>query len=212
MRPQPAQEITLGVTGASGAIYTLHLLRALVAHYQKIHLLFSSAARVVWASEIDIQLPSSPSKIAAELMPLVEAKEGQLAVYAENNWYAPVASGSAAPRQMVICPASMGCVSAIACGASNNLLERAADVVLKERGQLILVPRETPFSTIHLRNLLTLSEAGATVMPAAPGFYHQPNGLDDIARFMVFRLLDHLGIQQDNAPRWGYQSVSDKGD
>ena len=107
---------------------------------------------------------------------------------------------------MVICPASMGCVSAIAVGASNTLMERAADVVLKERGQLIVLPREMPFSTIHLRNLLSLSEAGVTIMPAAPGFYGNPERIEDLADFVTARILNHLGIENDLGESWGYKS------
>jgi len=107
---------------------------------------------------------------------------------------------------MVVCPASMGCISAIATGASNNLMERAADVVLKEKGQLILLPREMPFSTIHLRNLLSLSEAGATIMPASPGYYTNPQEIEDLANFVSSRILNHLGIKNEIIQGWGYKS------
>ncbi len=105
---------------------------------------------------------------------------------------------------MVVCPCSTGTLSAIAVGASDNLLERAADVVIKEKGQLILVPRETPFSAIHLENMLKLAQLGVTIMPAAPGFYHNPKSVEDLVDFMVARILDHLGVPQALAPRWGY--------
>lgn len=117
-----------------------------------------------------------------------------------------MASGSAAPSKMVVCPCSTGTLSSIAIGASDNLIERAADVVLKERGQLILVPREMPLSSIHLENMLKLSQMGATIMPAAPGFYHNPKTIDDLVDFVVARILDHLGIEQSLVARWGYQS------
>jgi 4-hydroxy-3-polyprenylbenzoate decarboxylase len=106
---------------------------------------------------------------------------------------------------MIVCPCSTGTLAAISQGMSDNLIERAADVVIKERGQLILVPRETPYSTIHLQNMLTLSQMGVTIMPASPGFYHNPKSINDLIDFMVGRMLDHLGIDQTIMPRWGYQ-------
>ena len=122
----------------------------------------------------------------------------------KEEWFSPVASGAAAPKQMGVCPCSMGTVSAIANGASDNLLERAADVVIKERGQLILVPRESPFSAIHLENMLKLARLGVTIMPAAPGFYHEPKSIEDLVDFMVARILDHLGVEHELTRRWGY--------
>lgn len=133
-----------------------------------------------------------------------KAKPGQLRVYGKEDWFSPVASGSAAPKTMVVCPCSTGTLSAIAQGASDNLLERAADVVIKERGQLILVARETPLSAIHLENMLKLARLGVTIMPAAPGFYHEPQSIDDLVDFMVARVLDHIGLEQGLVPRWGY--------
>ncbi len=197
--------ITFAITGASGSIYALNLLKQLVKHYQQIHLLISDAARIVLATEMGLKLPESPSKIQLAMTDYCGCDTEKIKVYAKENWYSPVASGSAAPKQMVICPASMGCISAIAVGASNNLLERAADVVLKEKGQLILLPREMPFSTIHLRNLLTLSEAGATIMPACPGFYTEPKTIDDLADFVSARILNHLGVDNELIHAWGYK-------
>lgn len=196
--------ITLAITGASGAIYGLNLLKHLVNYYQQVHLLISDAGRIVLATEMDLKLPESPAKIQPVMTEYCKCEPDIIKVYAKENWYSPVASGSAAPKQMVICPASMGCVSAIATGASNNLLERAADVVLKERGQLIVLPREMPFSTIHLRNLLTLSEAGATIMPTCPGFYTKPKGIEDLADFVTSRILNHLGVENNLIEQWGY--------
>jgi len=197
--------ITFAMTGASGAIYGLNLLKHLVKHYQQVHLLISDAARIVLATETGLKLPESPSKIQLAMTEYCGCDTSRIEVYAKENWYSPVASGSAAPKQMVICPASMGCISAIAVGASNNLLERAADVVLKEKGQLLLLPREMPFSTIHLRNLLSLSEAGATVMPACPGFYTEPETIEDLADFVSARILNHLGIENEVVKAWGYK-------
>jgi len=198
------KRITLGITGASGSIYALNLLKNLAKHYAEIHLMISDAGRIVMATEASIKLPESPSKIQAALTQYCDCDDDIIRVYAKENWYSPVASGSAAPKQMVICPASMGCVSAIATGASNTLMERAADVVIKEKGQLIILPREMPFSTIHLRNLLSLSEAEVTIMPAAPGLYSQPKTIDDLADFVSARILNHLGIENDLGEAWGY--------
>lgn len=200
------KRITLGITGASGAPYALNLLKHLTLHFDEVHLMITDAARVVLATESQFNIPENPSKIVKALTEYCQCDETIIRVYAKENWYAPVASGSAAPKQMIICPASMGCVSAIATGASNTLLERAADVVIKEKGQLILLPREMPFSTIHLRNLLTLSEAGVTIMPAAPGFYHNPENISDLVHFVTGRILNHLGIENDLNKAWGYKN------
>ena len=199
------KSITFAMTGASGAIYGLNLLKHLVKFYSQVHVLISDAARIVLATEMDLKVPEAPSKIKAILVEYCDCEPGTIEVYAKENWYSPVASGSAAPKQMVICPASMGSVSAIATGASNNLLERAADVVLKEKGTLVIVPREMPFSSIHLRNLLSLSEDGATVMPACPGFYTGPKTLDDLANFVSSRVLNHLGVENRLIEKWGYK-------
>jgi len=200
------KRITLGITGASGAIYALNLLKNLSKYFDEIHLMISDAGRIVLATEMSLKLPESPSKIKATLTEYCQCSDDVIRVYAKENWYSPVASGSAAPKQMVICPASMGCVSAIAIGASNTLMERAADVVLKEKGQLIILAREMPFSTIHLRNLLTLSESGATIMPAAPGFYGNPEKIADLADFVTARILNHLGVENELGENWGYKS------
>jgi 4-hydroxy-3-polyprenylbenzoate decarboxylase len=196
----------MAITGASGAIYSLNLLKQLSIHYEQVHLMVSDAARIVLATEAEVKLPESPSKIQAVLADYCDCEPELIQVYAKENWYSPVASGSSAPKQMVICPASMGCISAIATGASNCLIERAADVVIKERGQLILLPREMPFSSIHLKNLLSLSEAGVTIMPAAPGYYKNPKSIDDLADFVSARILNHLGIENNLIKPWGYIS------
>jgi 4-hydroxy-3-polyprenylbenzoate decarboxylase len=199
------KRITLALTGASGAPYGLRLLEVLLAADYQVYLLISSAGRVVLATESNLQIPANPQSATDFFSEKYLAKEGQLIVCGKEEWFSPVASGSAAPKQMVICPCSAGSVSAIATGASNNLIERAADVVIKERGQLILVPREMPLSSIHLQNMLTLSQAGATIMPAAPGFYHNPESINDLVNFVVARILDHLGIEQSLMARWGYK-------
>lgn len=208
------QRITLAITGASGTPYALRLLQNLLAQGQQVLLMISSAAKVVLATEENLQLSGGPEAMAAQLRErFAVANEEQLQVYGKAEWFSPVASGSAAPKRMVICPCSTGTLAAVAHGASDSLIERAADVVLKERGQLIVVPREMPLSTIHLQNMLTLSQAGATIMPASPGFYHQPQSIDDLVDFVVARILDHLALEQQLVPRWGYApSAQQQGD
>ena len=196
--------ITLAMTGASGTPYGLRLIECLLAADYHVYFLISSAARVVMATEHDLKLPSGPDAMKAALIEHLGCNADNLTVCGKEDWFSPVASGSAAPKQMVVCPCSAGSVASIAHGISDNLIERAADVVLKERGQLILVVRETPFSTLHLENMLKLSQMGATIMPAAPGFYHQPKSIEDLIDFMVARILDHLGVEQGLVPRWGY--------
>jgi 4-hydroxy-3-polyprenylbenzoate decarboxylase len=160
------QKITLAITGASGSAYALRLLECLVAANYQVYLLCSSAARVVFDTEVGLKLPSSPDAASQFFTERFNAKPEQIIVFGKEQWFSPVASGSAAPKTMVVCPCSTGTLAAISQGMSDNLIERAADVVIKERGQLILVPRETPFSTIHLQNMLSLSQMGVTIMPA----------------------------------------------
>ncbi|WBA08389.1 flavin prenyltransferase UbiX [Salinivibrio kushneri] len=198
------KRITLAWTGASGAPYGLRLLECLLAQEYQVFLLISSAARVVLATEHGLKLPAGPDAAKKVLVEHLQCHTDKLVVCGKEDWFSPVASGSAAPKQMVVCPCSAGSLSSIAHGLSDNLIERAADVVLKERGQLLLVVRETPFSTLHLENMHKLSQMGVTIMPAAPGFYHQPQSIDDLVDFMVARILDHLGAEQTLVPRWGY--------
>ena len=195
--------ITLAMTGASGAQYGLRLLQCLLAADYKVYLLLSNAAEVVIRTETDLDLPETLDEQQAMLSELFGADEDQLQIFTKDDWFSPVASGSSSPTSMVICPASGGCLSAIAHGASNNLIERAADVALKERRQLILVPRETPYSAIHLENMLKLTQLGAVILPASPGFYMQPQSITELIDFIVARVLDQLGIEQDLMPRWG---------
>jgi len=194
--------ISLAITGASGAPYGLRLLQCLIEAGQPVYLMVSSPAQVVLATETDLKVPGRPEEMQAFFTALYRAAPGQLQVFGKEQWMAPVASGSSAPRAMVVCPCSTGTLSAIATGASNNLIERAADVMLKERRQLIIVPREMPLSAIHLEHMLTLARLGVTMMPASPGFYHQPQQVSDLVDFVVARILDHLGLEQKLAPRW----------
>jgi polyprenyl P-hydroxybenzoate and phenylacrylic acid decarboxylases len=194
--------ISLAMTGASGAPYGLRLLQCLIEAGQPVYLMVSAPAQVVLATETALKVPGRPEEMQAFFTELYRAAPGQLQVFGREQWMAPVASGSSAPRAMVVCPCSTGTLSAIATGASNNLIERAADVMLKERRQLIIVPREMPLSAIHLEHMLTLARLGVTMMPASPGFYHQPQQVSDLVDFVVARILDHLGLEQKLAPRW----------
>lgn len=195
--------VTVAITGASGAQYGLRLLQALVAANCRVYVLLSSAALIVIKTETELQLGESEGEQLKALQELTQAKQGQLLLMSKMDWFSPVASGSSSPSQMVICPASGGTLSAVACGASNNLIERAADVALKERRKLILVPRETPYSDIHLENMLKLSRMGAVVLPASPGFYHEPKSIGDLVDFIVARILDQLDVPQTLLAPWG---------
>jgi len=197
------QTVTLAMTGASGAQYGLRLLECLLAADCQVYLMISRAAATVIATETTIDLPDTLIEQQRLLAHSYNAAEGQLLLLDKEDWFSPVASGSSSPSSMVICPASGGTLSAIACGASNNLIERAADVALKERRQLIIVPREMPYSEIHLENMLKLTRMGAVIMPASPGFYHEPASINDLVDFVVGRILDHLEIEQTIMPRWG---------
>ena len=204
MRSRDSSPLCLAMTGASGALYGLRLLKYLLQGHHRVYLLISTAARVVIATETRLELPRTPAETAAWFSRHFATDPELLQVFGTEQWSAPVASGSSPPSAMIVCPCSMGMASAIACGASNNLMERAADVMLKEQRRLILVPRESPFSAIHLENLLKLARLGATILPASPGFYHQPQSISDLVDQVVGRILDHLQIDHDLVPRWGY--------
>jgi flavin prenyltransferase len=195
--------VAVALTGASGMQYALRLLECLVGADVDVYVMVSKAARAVLAWELDLVLPSQTHAAGRFLAERYDARDGQLTVFGAEEWTAPIASGSGAPQAMVVCPCSMGTLSAIALGSSDNLIARSADVMIKERRQLILVPRETPLSVIHLRNMTTLAEIGAVVLAANPGFYHRPRSVDDIVDFIVARILDHLRVPHDLALRWG---------
>ncbi len=194
--------VTLAVTGASGSGYFLRLLQHLVDADIKVYLLLSDAAKIVLKTEVNEDWPEENSELNSFLVKRFNSQEAQIESLTAKDWFSPVASGSSSPSKMVICPCSCGTLASIAAGLSNNLIERAADVIFKERGQLIIMPRETPFSTIHLKNMLTLSELGATVMPLAPGFYHQPSTIEELQDFMVARVFDHFKIAHKIGKRW----------
>ena len=195
--------VALAITGASGAVYGLRLLETLLAQNIQVHLVISNPGRMVIAEETDLRLPSKPQEICTIFNSRFNARLGDLQVYGREDWFAPMASGSNPPDAMVICPCTTGTLAEIAAGTSRGLIERAADVALKEKRRLILVVRETPFSTIHLQNMLRLAEAGAVIMPANPGFYHRPESIEEIVDYMVARILDHLHVEHDLIARWG---------
>jgi 4-hydroxy-3-polyprenylbenzoate decarboxylase len=195
--------ITLAMTGGSGAAYGFRLLECLLSASCQVDFLISDAARQVVQMELGVDLPVESASLQDFLQKRFPSPAGQLRVYDKMDWLSPTASGTSRNRQMVICPASGGTISAIAHGASKNLIERAADVAIKERYPLIIVPREMPLSAIHLENLLKLARLGVTVMPASPGFYYQPQQISDLVDFVVGRILSHLGIEQSLVPAWG---------
>jgi 4-hydroxy-3-polyprenylbenzoate decarboxylase len=200
---KPAKPIALAMTGASGVQYGLRLLQCLLADNQIVYLMLSKAAQVVIGLETDLQLPGRPAELRRFLLAHYGAHPEQLQVYGKEEWMAPVASGSALLEAMVVCPCTTGTLAAIACGTSDNLIERAADVTLKEGRKLILVVRETPFSVIHLENMLKLARSGAVILPANPGFYTRPAHVAELVDFIVARILDQLGIAHSLIPRWG---------
>jgi 4-hydroxy-3-polyprenylbenzoate decarboxylase len=195
--------VTLALSGASGMAYGLRLLECLLAADIDVNLLVSQAAHLVAKQELGVALPARAGDLENQLADSLNTRDGQLRVYGREDWNAPVASGSNPADAMVVCPCSMGTLAAIANGTSDNLIERAADVMLKEQKKLVLVPREAPFSTLHLENMLKLSRMGAVILPANPGFYHRPQSVEDIIDFIVARILDQLGIEHALMARWG---------
>lgn len=191
--------IFLGITGASGAPYAARLLEELVAAGCEVGLCISGAGYEILATELygDPELPRE--EVLSRFLLGVDG----VAVYADQDWRAPYASGSAKVDAYVICPCSMGTAGTIASGTMSNLIHRAASVAIKEGRRLVLVPRETPLSSIHLETLLKLRQAGAVILFAAPGFYHAPESINDLVNFVVARCLDQLGIENKFAKRWG---------
>ena len=208
---QKTESISLAITGASGAQYGLRLLEQLLGQGIKVDLMFSQAAKVVISMETTLKLPARPAESEKYLKKRYGAQSDQLRVYGERQWTAPMASGSGVNSAMLVCPCTTGTLAAAATGQSRSLIERAIDVTLKERKKLILMVRETPFSEIHLENMLRLTRMGAVMMPANPGFYHHPESVDDIVDFMVARVLEHLDISHNLTRPWGETVVRDAG-
>lgn len=201
------ETVIVGITGASGTAYGFRLVESLLQASRDVHMLITAPGRLVASMEMDINLPARPQETRKRLLERFSSAPGALTVFGENDWRAPMASGSSGLRTMVVCPCTMATLSAVATGAGRNLLERAADVILKERGRLLLVPRETPLSAIHLEHMLGLTRIGAIILPACPGFYHRPGSTADLVDFIVARILDHLGVEHDLARRWPQQPV-----
>jgi flavin prenyltransferase len=201
--------ITLALTGASGMPYAMRLLELLLGSGHKVYLVYSQAAQFVAAQEMGLNLPAKASEAQRLLSERFACTDGQLQVFAREDWNAPIASGSGTADAMVVCPCTMGCLAAIANGLSDNLIERAADVMLKEGRKLILMPRETPFSAIHLENMLKLARLGAVMLAPNPGFYHQPQSINDLVDFVVAKILDQLGMAHKLVVPWGSESPRD---
>lgn len=195
--------IAVGLTGASGIHYGLKVLRGIVEADMRVYLLVSQAAQVVLKMEADLDAPSRPADAEQYFTELFDAAPGQIRVFGRQQWTAPVASGTNPPDAMAICPCTTGTLASIAAGLSQDLMDRAADVALKEGRKLILVVREMPFTTVHLENMLRLARAGAVIMPANPGFYFKPERVEEVYDFVAARVLDHLGVPHRLGARWG---------
>ncbi len=201
MQDNKSLPIVLAITGASGFVYGLTLLKFFVEHEYPVELVISSNAIIVAKQELGLDLQGKD--ILLQIKDFLQINHNlRVKIWDQNNIAASISSGSYRTQGMIIAPCSMGTMANIAAGTSNNLISRAADVILKERRRLVLVARETPLSTIHLRNMLTLSEMGAIILPAAPGFYHAPITLIDQINFVVGKTLDVFGIDNESFKRW----------
>jgi len=200
MKPQV---VTLAMTGASGAEYTLRLFEILLRQNIRVQFITSQPGQIVMGMETSLKLSGPPQKMRQTLADHFAAEPDLIEVYSRDQWTAPPASGSSVADAMVVCPCTMGSLASIAVGSSDNLIHRAADVVIKERRNLILVPRETPFSAIHLENMLKLARLGVVILPPNPGFYHGVSEVSELIDFIVARILDQLGVDNDLSPRWG---------
>jgi len=197
------ETVIIAMTGASGAAYTLRLLECCLQAKIQIQFITSQPGQVVLGMETDLKLTGAPQKMRQQLADYFNSDPSLISVFAKDQWTAPVASGSSVADAMVVCPCTMGSLASIAAGTGENLIHRAADVVIKEQKKLILVPRETPFSSIHLENMLKLSNLGVIILPPNPGFYHGVTRVSDLVDFIVSRILDHLGVDNNISPRWG---------
>ena len=202
------EAIAVAMTGASGACYGLRLVQCLLEAGRTVQLMISRPGQVVINMETDLELPADSEGIREALLRHFGLDDGPLQVFGRQQWLAPVASGTNPPRAMVICPCTTGTLASVANGICDDLIDRAADVALKERRPLILVVRETPYSAIHLENMLRLTRAGATILPANPGFYFRPRRIDDLVDFVVARILDHLQVPHRLGERWGANSTA----
>ncbi|MCC4113852.1 UbiX family flavin prenyltransferase [Aromatoleum toluclasticum] len=197
------QTVAVAFTGASGMPYGMRLVECLLAAGCTVWLLYSQVAQIVARQEMNLELPSRPAEVEAQLSARFKAAAGQLRVFGREEWFAPLASGSNPADAMVVCPCTMGTLAAIAAGLSQNLIERAADVAIKEGRKLVLVPRETPFSAIHLENMLKLARLGVVILPPSPGFYNHPQTVGEMVDFVVARVLDQIRVPHRLMQRWG---------
>lgn len=203
MTRTPPRTVAVAFTGASGMPYGIRLVECLLGAGCEVWLLYSQVAQIVARQEMDIELPSRPAEVQRALSERFGAAPDQLRVFGREEWFAPLASGSNPADAMVVCPCTMGTLASIAAGLSQNLIERAADVAIKEGRKLVLVPRETPFSPIHLENMLKLARLGVVILPPSPGFYTHPQTVEDMVDFVVARVLDQIGVPNDLMRRWG---------
>lgn len=201
--PEASRSLAVAITGASGSLYATRFLARAVRYFDPLYLTLSGPAVRVAREELGLDVRLDDFR-PEQLLPGVPGAE-RIRYYHKTDYGAPFASGSAAPDAMVIIPCSMGTLGRIVAGTSDDLVHRAADVMLKERRKLLLVVRETPLSLIHARNILAATEAGAVVMPASPGLYHRPQTVEEMVDFVVFRVLDHLGVRDPEARRWNVE-------
>ena len=197
-------KILLGISGASGSVYGVRAAAALLSGGAELHLLVTRMGWEIMAGELPGE-PPPPSHPARKrwIARLLPSSAGTCVLHPEDDFRIPFASGSNPPDAVIIAPCSMGLLGRIAHGVSTSVLERCTDVALKEKKPLVLVPRETPLSSIHLENMLALSRAGAEILPACPGFYHRPSSVDDLVDFVVARILSRVGVVAGRYPRWG---------
>lgn len=200
MKPR---HFALAITGASGSIYGLRVTQELLRAGMKVSLIITGAGFAVIKEECGFDWAGAGAGVSEELRSYFGSAGEGFRFYDENDLFAPIASGSSAPDAMIVVPCSMGTLSRVSSGNSGNLLERAADVMLKEGRPLVLVPRETPFNAIHLEHMLKLARLGVRIVPAMPGFYHKPESLDDLVDFVVGKVLDSLGVEHSLFRRWG---------
>ncbi|WP_298436220.1 flavin prenyltransferase UbiX [Geobacter sp.] len=205
------RHVVLALTGASGAAYGLRLGGELLRRGHRVTFLVSRPGFAVLREECGLDWEGGPHAVAGHLAAHYGAGAGTLHYYADDDLLAPIASGSRAPDAMVVCPCSMGSLARIAAGLSGTLIERCADVALKEGRPLVLVPRETPLSPIHLENMLRLARLGVRIVPAMPAFYQRPATVDDLVAFMAGKVLDQLGVEHDLFPRWGAEGENRPG-
>ena len=198
------QTITLAMTGASGGEYTLRLFECLLRQGIQVQFITSQPGQIVLGMETSLKLSGPPQKMRQTFADYFDADPELIQVYSKDQWTAPPASGSSVADAMVVCPCSMGSLASIAVGSSENLIHRAADVVIKEGRTLILVARETPISAIHLENMLKLARLGVVILPPNPGFYHGVSEVSELVDFIVARILDQLGVENELSPRWGH--------